>query len=111
MSPRPARVSARRGVHPRGVGPGVCQVCGAPVRFVVVIPTERSLAVQVREGRTRSLIPMDLDEPAEGVRPSHAMNLGRTVARHLAAGDEPGTEERPAMTHFATCPARAGRTA
>lgn len=81
--------------------------CGAPIRLVLVIP------VHPIKGQPRKYIPLDPTyDPACGIRPSHAVSAGWTTCRPLTADDPtPDPTERPALTHFATCPNRRPSTA
>lgn len=72
----------------------------------MVIPTV------LRAGTTRSYIPLDMSfDPDGGVPASHAMNIGRTRCRPLTVEHPIEDHEVPALTHFATCPARPQRVA
>lgn len=85
--------------------PQPCRACGRPVLLVQVIPA------RIRPGTTRKQLPLNPTyDPACGVRASHALSTGGTTCRPLLADETPGPDERPALTHFATCPAR-NRTA
>lgn len=78
------------------------QGCGAPIVLVIVIPT------LITKGTTRRYIPLDVAyDPASGVPASHAVTPGWSTCRPLIDGETAGPDERPAMTHFATCPNRA----
>jgi len=79
-----------------------CELCGAPVSLVLVIPEHQ------RKSRTRSYIPLDVDYVAalSPVAPSHALSTGRTTCRPLTVDNPIAPHEHPALTHFATCPAR-----
>lgn len=82
-----------------------CKLCGRPVRMVLVVP---SRLTRLAPGERRRYIPLDPTfDPAGGVPPSHGMNLGRTVCHPITADSPLLDEEKPALTHFATCPARA----
>lgn len=75
--------------------------CGAPIVLVLCIP-EIPIA-----GKPRSHIPLDPDfDPDAGIRPSHAVSVGWTTCRPLAAGETAAPNETPALIHFATCPHR-----
>lgn len=79
-----------------------CSACGAPVRLVLVIPEIP------RRGATRRRIPLDADyDPATaGLPASHALSLSRSTCRPITRDHPLLPHENPAMTHFATCPAR-----
>jgi hypothetical protein len=79
-----------------------CRACGAPIVLVLVIPG------RLVKGTPRKFIPLDVKfHTAAGVRPSHAVSIGWTTCRPLAEDESLDHTEDPAMTHFATCPARA----
>jgi len=80
-----------------------CRDCGAPVVFVVVLVDEP------KAGGANKLPLEPSYDPDCGIAPSHAANLSRppTRCRPLRRGEQPLPDERPALTHFATCPARA----
>lgn len=81
--------------------PQPCRACGRPVVLVQVIPT------RITPGQKRKHLPLDPPPvPAGGVRASHAVSTGWTRCRPLLADETPGPDEHPALTHFATCPAR-----
>lgn len=84
-------------------GTGRCRVCGAEVRFVIVIGT-------LRRGEKRHHIPLDLVfDPAGPIAPSHALSPGRTRCRPITTDDPLTDAEHPALTHFATCPGPVAR--
>lgn len=94
--------------------PTRCAECGAPIVLVLVIPTHLSKRAS-RGGAKRRYVPLDVDARARelspaplGVPPSHAVSPGWTTC-HPITVDHPIDEsvEYPAITHFATCPARA----
>lgn len=79
-----------------------CAACGAEVVLVLVIPE-----IPSRSGRRR--IPLDPApyDPATAVqRPSHALPIAGTTCRPITTDHPLMPHERPAMTHFATCPSR-----
>ncbi|NCT90229.1 hypothetical protein GXB85_04575 [Cellulomonas sp. APG4] len=79
--------------------------CGQEIQLVVIIPT------RLVPGTERKRIPLDLTfDPADGLPPSHAMNFGRTRCRPITPDHPIEDHEVPAITHFATCPARSART-
>lgn len=86
---------------------GRCDDCGAPVRFVLVIP--KNLVAGTH--RRRMPIDPDYDPATSTIRPSHAMNFAHTQARVATADEPPLEHEVPALTHFATCRARRARLA
>lgn len=67
--------------------------------MVMVIPT------RIRPGQERSWMPLDLVLPAD-VAPSHALSLSRTWCHPITDSWPIEGHEIPALTHFATCPAR-----
>lgn len=77
-----------------------CRDCGAPIVLVLVIP------LHLVAGRPRRRIPLDPDMPTDQA-PSHAVSPGWTTCRPITV-DHPidASLEYPAITHFATCPAR-----
>ena len=79
-----------------------CRECGTPVQLLVVIPTH------IQAGTTRKRIPLDLtyDPATATVPPSHAMSPGRTTCHPITPDFPLEGHETPALTHFATCPAR-----
>lgn len=82
--------------------PERCSLCGADVVLVLVIPA------RIRRGAKRTRIPLDAGySPATtGLAPSHAVALAGDTCRPVTP-DHPVLEhENPALTHFATCPAR-----
>ena len=79
--------------------------CGAPILLVLCIPTV------IRRGTARRHVPLDVVyDPACGIPASHALSIGGTTCRPLLDGEEPGPAEKPALTHFATCPYRTRST-
>lgn len=75
--------------------------CGAPIVLVLVVPEHP------RKGQARKYLPLNPVYDAEcGTPPSHAVSIGWTTCRPLDRGDTPAPNERPALTHFATCPHR-----
>ena len=79
---------------------GACRDCGAPVQWVLVIPT------RLVAGTRRKHIPLDPVYDPELGPPSHAVNLGRTLAHPITRDAPLEHHEDPALIHFATCPAR-----
>ncbi|MGN8245262.1 hypothetical protein ACTHAM_002381 [Cellulomonas soli] len=79
-----------------------CDFCGAPIELVLVVPD------QPRKGTTRKHVPLDLDfdTASSATPPSHALSAGRTTCRPITADRPLEHHEHPALTHFATCPAR-----
>ncbi len=65
----------------------------------MVIPTH------LVAGRPRKFLPLDPHLP-DGLAPSHAVSSGWTTCRPITADVPIGPAEHPAITHFATCPAR-----
>ena len=75
--------------------------CGRPIYLVQIIPTV------LRKGERRAYVPLDPTyDPACGVPPSHATSLSWDRCRPLGRGEDPASNENPALTHFATCPLR-----
>ena len=71
----------------------------------MVIPTH------LVKGTTRQYVPLDLVfDPAGPIPPSHALSAGRTVCHPITADFPVEGHETPALTHFATCPARKTKT-
>ena len=85
----------------RAVDTARCRECGAPVVFLRVIADEP-------KGPLKSA-PFEPDyKPGLGTPPSHAAaGQSGTTCRPLRRGEHPAPDERPVLTHFATCPARA----
>jgi hypothetical protein len=79
-----------------------CEDCGADVELVLVIPETP------RRGATRKQIPLDLDYDVarSDTPPSHALSLSRRTCRPITRDHPLLDHENPALTHFATCPAR-----
>ncbi|UJP39355.1 hypothetical protein [Cellulomonas palmilytica] len=79
-----------------------CDECGARIALVLVVPEHP------RKSKKRSYIPLDLDynDALSPVPPSHALSTGRTTCRPLTVDHPIAPHEFPALTHFATCPAR-----
>ena len=78
-----------------------CRACRAPVVMVPVVPTTPT-SDQLRD------IPLDpgYDPARSQVRPSHALNPDRTACHPITKDWPVADGEHPALTHFATCPAR-----
>jgi hypothetical protein len=79
-----------------------CDSCGHEIALVMVVPEHP------RKGRTRSFIPLDteFDPAVSAFAASHALSAGRTTCRPLTADHPLAPHEHPALTHFASCPAR-----
>ncbi|MCR6647773.1 MAG: hypothetical protein NVV70_06390 [Cellulomonas sp.] len=84
-----------------------CESCGARIALVLVVPEHPR-----KSSKKRSYIPLDVeyDDALSPVAPSHALSTGRTTCRPLTADHPIAPHEHPALTHFATCPARQGPT-
>lgn len=80
-----------------------CESCGARIALVLVVPEHPR-----KSSKKRSYIPLDVeyDDALSPVAPSHALSTGRTTCRPLTADHPIAPHEHPALTHFATCPAR-----
>jgi hypothetical protein len=61
-----------------------------------------------RRGATRRRIPLALtyDPDTAALPPSHALSLSRSTCRPITRDHPLLPHENPALTHFATCPAR-----
>lgn len=79
-----------------------CPLCGADVVLVLVIPE------QLRRGAKRVHVPLDVGyTPYEtGIAPSHAVSISGITCRPITTDHPLLIHENPALTHFATCPAR-----
>ena len=79
-----------------------CEDCGRPVVLVLVIP-ERP-----RKGATRRHIPLEptFDPTTSPTPASHALSLSGRTCRPITRDHPLLDHENPALTHFATCPAR-----
>lgn len=79
-----------------------CEDCGAPIALVLVIPETP------RKGASRRHIPLDLEYDAarSSTPPSHALSLSRRTCRPITRDHPLLPHEDPALTHFASCPAR-----
>jgi len=81
-----------------------CDRCGASIELVLVVP-----AIPKRD-TVRSYVPLDPELPADlQVAPSHALSAGRTWCHQITDDNPLAPHEHPAITHFATCPARVAR--
>lgn len=78
-----------------------CAACGEPIVLVRVRPN-----APVRGRRTRIPLEPTFDPAASPVVASHALAPGRRDCRPITADDPIAPHELPALTHFATCPAR-----
>ncbi|WP_087507900.1 hypothetical protein [Cellulomonas iranensis] len=94
--------AARRAdvVHPRGERVR-CAACGASIVLVRIRPN-----APVRGRRTRIPLEASFDPATSPVVASHALAPGRRDCRPITADDPIAPHELPALTHFATCPAR-----
>lgn len=79
-----------------------CEDCNAPVELVLVVP-----AIP-RKGTTRKHVPLDVDFDValSSTAPSHAVSPGRTTCRVITKDRPIEGHEKPALIHYATCPAR-----
>lgn len=79
-----------------------CEHCGRDIRMALVIPSRIDPTVP------RKHIPLDVEyDPATSpLRPSHGLSLSRTVCHPITEATPLQDHEIPALTHFATCPAR-----
>ncbi|GAA2242323.1 hypothetical protein GCM10010401_14010 [Rarobacter faecitabidus] len=78
-----------------------CKACGRAVVMLLVMPLE------LHPGSQRQWAPFEPEfVSACGIRPSHAVQIGSSTARVLPATESPDPTERPALIHFAVCPAR-----
>lgn len=80
-----------------------CDGCGAPIVLFLLVPEVAS------KSKRASFVPMDVDFDLAMSKtpPSHALSAGRQTCRALSREHELQPHEHPALTHFATCPARA----
>lgn len=79
-----------------------CDGCDAPIVLVLVVPELPT------KGTKRRHVPLDVDFDValSSTAPSHALSAGRTTCRVLTTDHPLASYEHPALTHFATCPAR-----
>lgn len=78
-----------------------CRDCGALIVLVRIRPN-----APVRGRRTRIPLEPTFSPTASGIEASHALDAGRWGCRPITADDPIAPHEHPALTHFATCPAR-----
>jgi hypothetical protein len=77
-----------------------CELCGALVAKVMVIPEH------ARKGTKRRRIALDptYDPATSPIRPSHALSAGYTTCRPITRDNPLAPGEHAGLTHHATCP-------
>lgn len=85
----------------RAVDTSRCRDCGAQVVFLRILADEPRAQIKAAPFEPSY-------DPRCGIAASHAASgqSGKTC-RPLRRGETPAPDERPVLTHFATCPARA----
>jgi hypothetical protein len=78
-----------------------CLGCGAELVLVLVIPEHPRAG-----GRRRVPLDVAYDPTTSPLPPSHALSLAGTTCRPITTDHPLMSHENPAVTHFATCPAR-----